>query len=65
MGPANHHVDPVFHHSRRHYVGFVRDLVTARSVGFVEAAVEHVSLHFVAQKAGASLVMRLQATDVF
>ena len=45
-------------------MGFVRDLVTARSVGFVEAAVEHVGLHFVAKKGGAPLVMRVQATDV-
>ena len=40
-------------HSWRHYVGFVRDLVKARSVGFVETAVEHVGLFFVAKKAGA------------
>ena len=44
---------PVFQHSRRHYVGFMRDLVKAGSVGFVGTAVEHVGLFFVAKKAGA------------
>ena len=33
-------------------VGFVRDLVQAGSVGFVEDAVEHVGLFLVAKKAG-------------
>ena len=33
-------------------MGFVRDL-KAGSVGFVEAALEHVGLFFVAKKAGA------------
>ena len=42
LGPAGSHVDPVFQHSRRHYVGFVRDLVKAGSLRFVESAVEHV-----------------------
>ena len=37
----------------RHYVGFVRNLVKAGSVEFVERAVEHVGLFFVAKKAGA------------
>ena len=27
LGPAGRDVDPVFHHSWRHHVGFVRDLV--------------------------------------
>ena len=44
LGPAGRHVDPVFQHSRRQYVGFVRDQVKAGSVGFVEALVEHVGL---------------------
>ena len=35
------YVDPVFQHSWRHYMGFVRDLVNVGSVGFVEDAVEH------------------------
>ena len=43
LGPTCRHVHPVFKHSQRHYVGFVRDLVT----------VEHVRLFFVATKAGA------------
>ena len=47
------YVDPVFQHSRRHYVGVIRDLVKAGSVGFVVTAVEHVGLFFVAKKAGA------------
>ena len=29
LGPAGRYVDPVFKHSRRHYVGFVRDLFEA------------------------------------
>ena len=28
LGPAGRYVDPVFQDSRRHSVGFVRDLVT-------------------------------------
>ena len=43
LEPADRDVDPVFQHSRRHDVGFVRDLVKACSVGFVEDAVEHVT----------------------
>ena len=27
LGPAGRYVDPVFQHSQRHFVGFVRDLV--------------------------------------
>ena len=54
---AGRYVDPVFQHSRRHYVGFVLDLVKAGSVGFVEDAVEHVGLFFVAKKAGAHRLM--------
>ena len=50
LGPAGRNVDPVFQHSRRHHVGFVRDLVKAGSVGFVEAAVEHVGLFFRCQE---------------
>ena len=46
-------VDPVFQHSRRHYVGFVGDLVKAGSVDFLEDAAEHVGLFLVAKKAGA------------
>ena len=53
LGPAGRYVDPVFQHSRRHYVGFIRDLMKAASVGFVEMAVEHVGLFFVAKKGGA------------
>ena len=53
LGPDVRHVDPVFQYSRRHCVGFIRDLVKAGSVGFVETAVEHVGLFFVAKKAGA------------
>ena len=53
LGLARRYVDPVFQHSWRHYVGFVRDLVKAGSVGFVENAVEHVGLFFVAKQAGA------------
>ena len=35
LGPAGRYVDPFSQHSRRHYVGFVRDLVEAGSVGCV------------------------------
>ena len=42
LGQAGRYVDPVFQHSGRHYVGFVRDLVEVDFVGFVEDAVEHV-----------------------
>ena len=48
LGPDSRCVAPVFHQ-----VGFVRNLVTAGSVGFVEDAVEHVGLIFFAKKAGA------------
>ena len=44
---AGRYVDPVFQHSQRHFVGLVRDLVTAGSVDFVEDAVEHVGLFLV------------------
>ena len=50
---ANRYVDPVFQHSWRHYVGFIRNLVKDGSVRFVEDAVEHVGLFFVAKEAGA------------
>ena len=53
LGPASRCVDPVFQHSQRHNVGFVPDLVEVGSVEFVEDAVEHVALFFVAKKAGA------------
>ena len=52
LGPASRYVDPVFQHNQRHYVGFVRDLVKAGSVGFVDD-VQHVGLFFVAKKGGA------------
>ena len=53
LGLAGRYVDPVHQHSRRLCVGIVRDLVKGGSVGFVEAAVEHVGLFFVVKKAGA------------
>ena len=66
LGLAGRHVDPVFQHSRRHYVGFVRDLVEAASVGFVEGAVEHVGCFFVAKwlVLRGSLLMRVPAPDI-
>ena len=61
---AGRHLDPVFQHSWRHYVGFVRDLVKAASVGFVEDAVEHVGLLFVAKKAGTQrFIVDARASD--
>ena len=53
LGRAGRYVDPVFQHSQRNYMGFVRDLVKADSFDFVADAVEHVGLFFVVQKAGA------------
>ena len=53
LGLAGRNVDPVFQHSWRHCVGFIRDLVKAGSVGFVGTAVEHVGVFFGAKKAGA------------
>ena len=53
LGPASRCVDPVFQHIRRHYASFVRDLMKGGSVEFVEDAVEHIGLFFVAKKAGA------------
>ena len=56
----------VFQHSRRHNVGFIRDLVKAGSVGFVETAAEHVGLFFVAKEAGAqSSLLRDSAMSNF
>ena len=52
LGPAGRHVDPVFQHSWRRYVGFNRDLVKAGSVGFAGTAVAHIGLFFVAKNAG-------------
>ena len=56
FGLAGRHVDPVFQHSWRHCLGSY-DLVKAGSVGFVEAADEHVRFFFVAKKAGAQRFM--------
>ena len=53
LGLVSRFVDPGFQHRRRHYVGFVRDMVKAGSVWFVETAVEHVGLLFVAKEAAA------------
>ena len=54
LAPAARYVDPVFQHSQRRFVGFVRELVKAGSIGFVETAVEHVGLFFfLAKKDGA------------
>ena len=50
LGLVGRLVDPVFQHSRRHYVGFIQDLVKAGSVGFFETA-EHVGLFLVAKEA--------------
>ena len=50
LGPPGRYVDPVVWHSRRHFVGFIRDPVKAGSVGFVETASD-VGLFFVAKKA--------------
>ena len=52
LGPPGRCDDAVFQHSRCHFVGFIRDLVKAGSVGCVETAVEHVCLFCVDKKAG-------------
>ena len=54
---AGRSVDPVFQLSWRHHVGFIRDVVNAGSVEFVETAAEHVGLFFVATKAGVQRVI--------
>ena len=56
-----------FSSTARHYVGFVRDLVKAGSVGFVEDAVEHVVSFSLPRRLvlRGSLLMRVQATDIF
>ena len=51
--PVGRYVDPVFKHSRRHNVGFIREKEKAGSVGFVETAEELFGLCYVAKKAGA------------
>ena len=53
LGPAGRYADPVFQHSPRHYLGFIRDLAKVGSVGFVETAVVHVGLFFFVQEVGA------------
>ena len=50
LGPAGRHVNPFFQHSRRHHVGFVRELAKEDAV---EDAVGHVGLFSVAEMAGA------------
>ena len=40
LGPAGRYVDAVIWHSRRHYVVYIRDMVRASPVVFVETAVE-------------------------
>ena len=64
---AGRHIDSVFHHSWRHYVGFVRDPVKAASVGFVEDAVEHVGFFSLPRRLELRglLLMRVQATGIF
>ena len=56
VGPAVRCVDPVVQDSQRHHVGFVRDLLNAGSVGFVEDAVEHIGLFFRCQESWRSEV---------
>ena len=65
LGPAGRYVDPVRQHSGRHSVGFVRDLVLAGSVDFVEDAVEPRSLFLLLGMLVLSLLMRVQAIDIF
>ena len=50
LGPAGRYVDPVYQHSQRHHVGFIREQVKAGCVGFIETAVEHVGLFFRCQE---------------
>ena len=40
LGAAGRYVDAVLWHSRRHYVVYIRDMVRAGPVIFVETAVE-------------------------
>ena len=50
--PTDRYINQILQHNRHHNVGFIRDMVKAASVGFVETAVGHVGLFFVAKKAG-------------
>ena len=64
LGPVGRQVDPVFQHCKRHYVGFVRDLVSAGSIEFVEDTVEHVGLFSGAKRAGAQrLIVKARASN--
>ena len=68
LGPGGRYVDPVFQHSQRHNVGFVRDLVKVGSIGFVEDAVEKRWLFFCCQEKLVlrdSLLMCVQAKPTF
>ena len=53
FGLAGRYVDPTVQHSRRQYVGFIRDLVKAGSVWFVKMLLSTLVFFFVAKKAGA------------
>ena len=44
LGPVGRYGHPFFQHSQGHFVGFIRDLEKAGSVGFVRTAEEHVGL---------------------
>ena len=46
-------IDPVFQHSRRHHVGFIRDLTRSSFVDFVESVLKRVWHFSLAKKAGA------------
>ena len=67
LGPARRKVDPVFQHRRRRNVGFVRDLVKAGFVGFVETAGTRWSFLRCQEYGGStgSSLMLVRATDIF
>ena len=67
MGPAGRYIDPVFQHSWRHYVGFVRDLVKAVPSGLSQMLSGKLLSFSLPRRLvlGGSLFMRVQATDIF
>ena len=67
LEPAGRKVDPVFRHSLRHYVGFIRDFVKAGSAGLPKMLLTRWSL-LICQGGlllRGLLVMRVTTIDIF
>ena len=67
LGLAGRCVVPVFQHSRRHCVGFIRDLVKTVSVGLLKRLLNTLVSFSLPRKLGlkGSLLMGVQATEFF